>query len=156
MIKMLYPKLREKIVSDRRLVAFTYWAWMFPTLLVFCTIYLLSRPFFFRVSTHTLQGLIISSVFSLLCAGLLYERSIFIFDSTSKRIHWKKRYWWRTTSGIIKFGDVTSVTLEVSRLKTPSYRIVLGSEELLLPLTKCFFPNFDSMEKLRLTIWNIV
>ena len=81
------------------------------------------------------------SAFFLLCFVICFERTRFEFDPAVGLIHWFRSGIFSTRTGMLPFGQVTSVVLQTSLgsdATCPSSRLALMTDQGELPLSKAY------------------
>jgi hypothetical protein len=96
--------------------------------------------------TNRLAAQLTGSGIFVLCALVFLEKTYFRFDPVEKLITWNRRRGFQQREGVVAFGDVRSVAVEVpiGDDGVPSRRICLHlADRTLLPLVNAYHVDAD-------------
>ena len=153
------PRLREQPRSAGSIYTITYHSWIVAFCLCCWAGFAFFKITFDQLSSRDLHGLCASGIFALAVAAVLYEKDSFTLNKDTRTITWRTGRIWGAKSGTLSFDDVETVCAEPLDIPTkgpPTYRLMLKCQGHDLPLTNCYLPDRDALDKLCVAISGII
>jgi hypothetical protein len=111
-----------------------------------------SAPLFYAAALPGKHGNVITALFFLICSLAFLRRSKFVFDATQQALRWNRLRFFKSSSGVIPFSEITAVTTESTSGRSSGsriYRLTVATKHGTIPMTDTYGPGRGTYASVR-------